>query len=92
MEHEAGVGLGGLGSPFLLRLPRFLEVSGTRFRAVAGNTYFLAVKLPTLNGTQINEGCTLDFPAKTRLDDSVIGVDPVPAFSIRLSNFRSGSA
>ena len=42
MEHEAGVGLRGLGSAFLLRLPRFLEVSGTRFRVVAGNTYVLA--------------------------------------------------
>ena len=45
MEHEAGVGPGRLGSAFLLRLPRFLEVSGTRFRAAAGNTYFLAEML-----------------------------------------------
>ena len=53
MEHKAGVGPGGLGSALLLRLPRFLEVSGTRFRAVAGNTYVLAVGLQpvcSLNG------------------------------------------
>ena len=43
MEHEAGVGPGGLGSAFVVRLPRFLEFSGTRFRAVAGNTYVVAV-------------------------------------------------
>ena len=43
MEHGAGVGPGGLGSVFLLRLPRFLKVLGTRFRAAAGNTYVLAV-------------------------------------------------
>ena len=43
MEHAAGVGPGGLGSAFLLRLPRMLNVSGTRFRAVTGNTYVLAV-------------------------------------------------
>ena len=40
---EVGWGPGGLGSVFLLRLPSFLEVSGTRF---AGNTYVLAAKAP----------------------------------------------
>ena len=49
MEHEAGVGPGQLGSAFVLRLPRFLEVSGTRFRAVAGNTYVLAEVLNRLD-------------------------------------------
>ena len=36
------------GPGLSLRLPRFLEVSGTRFRAVAGNWYVLAVLIPTL--------------------------------------------
>ena len=45
MEHGAGVGFGGLRSAFLLCLPRCLEVSGTRLRAVAGNRYVLAVSL-----------------------------------------------
>ena len=44
MEHGAGE----LGSAFLLRLPPFLEVSGTRFRAVAGNTYVLAVTVESV--------------------------------------------
>ena len=40
---ELGWGRVGVGSAFLLRLPRFLKVSGTRFRAVAGNRYVLPV-------------------------------------------------
>ena len=54
MEHGAGVGLRGLGSAFTLRLPRFLEVSGTRIRAVAGNTYVLAVNIPQWTLESIN--------------------------------------
>ena len=44
---ELGWGRVGVGSAFLLRLPRFLKVSGTRFRAVAGNRYVLPGKLLT---------------------------------------------
>ena len=46
---ELGWGRVGVGSAFLLRLPRFLKVSGTRFQAVAGNRYVLPVTLLSRN-------------------------------------------